>query len=180
MTDLLRDHVFTIAWFGLMTMVWLGWAQEDPPPSWRGWLGAGSMVGVALAGVFGYAVVRHWDRPSALEGRYEWFGVLTGVELLLAAAGAILLWRRGQARWMAWWVALVVALHFLPLALLLEDASLAVLGLVQAVALALLVPRLRREKHPTSRLAGPVMGITLLLFATVSVVGFVARHGAPW
>lgn len=36
--------------------------------------------------------------------------------------------RRGQGRWMAWWVAVVVLLHFLPLAVFLRDPSLAGLG----------------------------------------------------
>lgn len=42
LTDFVRDHAFTIAWFGLMTMVWLGWAQEDPPERLRLPLGVGS------------------------------------------------------------------------------------------------------------------------------------------
>lgn len=27
---LVRDSLYTIAWFGLMAMVWFGWAQEAP------------------------------------------------------------------------------------------------------------------------------------------------------
>src|SRR5690625_6334634 len=77
LTEFARDHAFTIAWFGLMTMVWFGWGQEDPPQRWRWRLGAGSVLGLSLLGVFGYGVVLRWGDGTALEGRYSWFGVLT-------------------------------------------------------------------------------------------------------
>jgi len=180
LTDVVRDHAFTIAWFGLMTMVWFGWGQEDPPESWRWRLGVGSVAGIALAGVFGYAVAIRWDEGSALEGRYEWFGVIVAIEVVAAGLGCLYLWRSGRERWMAWWVAVVVALHFVPLAFFLEDGSLAVLAVVQLVALAVLVPRLRIVSHPTSRHVGPVMGATLLAFAVTSAVVFLVDRGSPW
>lgn len=109
LTDFVRDHAFTIAWFGLMTMVWLGWAQEDPPERLRLPLGVGSGLGLVLTGLFAYPVVTGWRTDSALTGQYAWFGVLVGLEVLAAAIGCVVLWRRGASRWMAWWVALVVA-----------------------------------------------------------------------
>ncbi|MDO5500878.1 MAG: hypothetical protein Q4F67_14480, partial [Propionibacteriaceae bacterium] len=125
LTEFARDHVFTIAWFGLMALVWFGWGQEDPPGKWRGWLGAGSVIGLAFAGLFGYGVFARWETGTAMEGKYSWFGVLVGAELILAAMGCLILARTGRGRWMAWWVALVVALHFLPLVFILDDPSLA-------------------------------------------------------
>lgn len=180
LTELARDHAFTTAWFGLMAFVWFGWGQEDPPPPWRWRLGLGSGVGLVVASVFGYAVFTRWDDGSALEGRYPWFGVLVALEVVLAGIGCLYLARRRASRWMAWWVAVVVALHFIPLAFFLEDASLALLGVLQGVGLALLVPRLRAAEHPTSRLVGPWMGATLVAFALVSMVVFLTRVGAPW
>lgn len=118
--------------------------------------------------------------PSALEGRYAWFGLLTALELVAAAVGCLVLWRRRRTRWMAWWVALVVALHFLPLAWLLSDWSLVGLGLVQTAALFALRPRLVANEHPTSRLVGPVMGLTLLAFGLVSAAVYLARQGLPF
>lgn len=179
-TDFSRDHAFTIAWFGLMALVWFGWAQEDPPRSRRWQLGAGSAVGLVLLGVFGYAVVRRWGEGTALEGRYAWFGVLVLAEVVLAGLGCLVLWRRRQLRWAAWWVAMVVALHFLPLAILLDDGSLSVLGVVQAVWLLVVQPRLRTQPGPTSRTVGPLMGSTLLAFALVSVLVFAVVRGVPW
>ncbi|GAB2496000.1 hypothetical protein [Streptosporangium sandarakinum] len=170
LTEFLRDQCFTTAWFGLMAFVWFGWAQEDSPRDWRIRLGAGSVLGVGLAVAFGVLTAANWDQPSALEGEYAWFGLLVAVEVAAAGAGCLVLARRGASRWMAWWVAIVVAAHFLPLALLLNDLSVAVVGVVQLVALGVAVPRLRGTTTPSSRSAGPVMGVTLLLSAAISAV----------
>lgn len=170
LTEFVRDHYFTTAWFGLMAMVWFGWAQEDPPKRWRAWLGAGSVLGILFAVGFGVLTVLNWDEPTALEGRYPWFGVLVAAEVVAAGAGCLVVSRRGAARWMAWWVALVVAAHFLPLALLLADVGIAVAGLVQLAALAAVVPRLRATEATTSRLAGPIMGVILLVSAAIGAL----------
>lgn len=162
LTDFTRDALFTTGWFGLMAVVWFGWAQEDPPARWRARLGAGSVLGLLLAAGATVLVVQRWAHPSALEGRYPWFGVLAGTEVLVAGTGCWVLARRGASRWMAWWVALVVALHFVPLAFLLADPTLAVVGGALAVVLALLLPRLRRRPGPTSSVVGAVMGGSLL------------------
>ncbi|WP_460768587.1 hypothetical protein [Mariniluteicoccus flavus] len=162
-----------------MTSVWLGWGQEDPRASWRPWLGVGSVLGLVAAGLFGYGVFLRWTDGSALEGQYAWFGVLTAAEVIAAGLGAWFLRRRDQARWIAWWVAVVVAVHFLPLAVFLGDWSLVVLAVIQAVGL--LVIRTRdRGSHPSSRVTGPFMGATLLVFAVASGLVFIARYGPPW
>ncbi|SEH02125.1 hypothetical protein SAMN05444920_12460 [Nonomuraea solani] len=167
LTGFLRDQFFTTAWFGLMAFVWFGWAQEDPPRKWRIWLGVGSVLGLGFAVAFGVLTATNWDQPSALAGKYAWFGVLVAAEVVAAGAGCLVLARRGASRWMAWWVALVVAVHFLPLALLLNDLGVAVVGVVQLAALAVVVPRLRAATTPSSRPAGPIMGATLLLSAAI-------------
>lgn len=180
LTEFARDHAFAIAWFGLMAMVWCGWGQEDPPRSWRWRLGAASMVGVALAATFGFGVVQRWDDGTALDGRYEWYGALVAVEVVVAAIGCIYLARRGRSRWMAWWVAVIVALHFAPLGVILDDWSMVALGLAQLAILLGLLGRLRSADYPTSRLVGPVMGGTFLAFSVVSAVVFFVTIGAPW
>ncbi|NUT45153.1 MAG: hypothetical protein HOV86_34690 [Thermoactinospora sp.] len=170
LTDFLRDQYFTTAWFGLMAFVWFGWSQEDPPRSWRVWLGAGSVLGVGLAIAFGVATATNWGQPTALAGKYHWFGVLVAAEVVAAGLGCLVLARRGASRWMAWWVALVVAAHFLPLALMLQDAGTAIVGGIQLLALGAVVPRLRAEQMASSRAAGPIMGVTLLLSAAIGAV----------
>jgi hypothetical protein len=176
LTDALRDHSFTIAWFGLMTFVWLGWSQEDPEKRMRPILGVGSAIGLALSIWFGVVTQRNWFEATALEGRYHWLGVLVGAEVVVALLGALVLARRQQGRWMAWWVALVVALHFIPLGLLLADVTVLVLGVLQAVALLALVPLLRRAEFRTSRVVGPVMGFSLLAYAVVSAIVFLVTR----
>lgn len=52
--------------------------------------------------------------------------------------------------------------------------------LAEAAALLLLLPRLRTSEAQTSQLVGPVMGVSLLAFAAVSVVVFALAVGAPW
>lgn len=170
LTDLARDAAFTAAWFGLMTMVWCGWAQEDPPARLRPWLGAASVAGALLAAGCGYLVVRRWDTASALEGRYHWFGVLVAAEVVIAGVGCLVLARRGRARWFAWWVALVVALHFLPLAVMLGDGGVALVGVALTVALVVVVPRLRRTAGTTSAVVGAVMGTGLLVAGLLAAV----------
>lgn len=167
-TEFLRDQCFTAAWFGLMAFVWFGWSQEDPPKHWRVWLGAGSALGVVIAAVFGILTADNWDQPTALDGQYAWFGVLVAVEVVAAGVGCLVLAKRGASRWMAWWVAVVVAAHFVPLSVMLADVGVAVVGVVQLILLGLIVPRLRGHDTTSSRLAGPVMGATLLASAVIS------------
>lgn len=167
-TELTRDALFIAAWFGLMAMVWFGWAQEDPPTSWRLWLSLGAVVGTLVAIGFGVGVATHWDSPTALEGRYGWFGALVAAELVVAGLGNLVLARRGQTRWMAWWVALTVAVHFVPLGWLMQSWLIGAFGLAQGMSLLLLVPRLGAGTRPTSATVGPVMGGSLLLAALVS------------
>lgn len=90
MLDTLRDSLYTTAWFGLMTSVWFGWAQEAPPARLRTALIAGSVVGLLIAVGFGVLAGLHWSEPTALDGRYGLFGLVVGVELLLAGGGATL------------------------------------------------------------------------------------------
>ncbi|MEV5890176.1 hypothetical protein [Nonomuraea fuscirosea] len=176
LTEFLRDQFFTTAWFGLMAFVWFGWSQESPDRRWRVWLGAGSVLGIGIAVAFGVLTAANWDQPTALDGKYAWFGVLVAAEVVAAGAGCLLLSRRGASRWMAWWVALVVAAHFLPLALLLNDLGVAVVGLVQLAALGLVARPLRATSTPSSRSAGPIMGATLLLSAAIGAL--IAVSGA--
>lgn len=175
---LLRDALYTTAWFGLMTTVWFGWAQESPLDRLRKPLIVGSVVGGLVAIGFGVLTALHWQDPSALQGRYPLFGIVVGAEVVFAGFGALILARTGRGRWMAWWVALVVAVHFLSLAWLLNGLSLAALAGVQVVALVIAALRMRADSHPTSRFVGPIMGSTLLAYALASgVVTFLRMAG---
>ena len=85
---LARDSLYTTAWFGLMSVVWFGWAQESPPERLRTPLIVGSVVGLAVTITFGVLTALNWSEPTALEGRYPMFGIVVGAEFALAGAGA--------------------------------------------------------------------------------------------
>lgn len=111
-----------------------------------------------------------------------WFGLIAVVrfdafvaaELVAPGAGCWALHRRGANRWFAWSVALVVAAHFIPLAFLMEDFSLAAVGGLLLVGLVLLKPRLRSITG-TSTLVGMPMGSGLL---TASLIAGLAHSSA--
>jgi len=167
-TDYLRDTLFDAAWFGLMTVVWLGWAQEKPPQRWRVPLAVGSALGVVIAVGMGVLVRVHWDAPSAMTGREDWFGSLVGAEMLLAGVGGLVLWRTGRTQWIPLAVGLVVALHFIPLGIILSDPALPVLGVVQLVLVVLAARAAERRSWRPSFPIGMVMGGSLLMFALIA------------
>ncbi|RBP64261.1 hypothetical protein DFO66_107138 [Brevibacterium sanguinis] len=178
-TDFLRDQAWAVAWLALMAAGWFGWAQEDPKPGLRRWLGAGSVLGLLVTIAFGLLVARNWSSPTALDGRYWVFGVVVAAEVLLIGGGCIVLARRGQKRWYGWWIGLCVAVHFVPLVWVFADWSYLVLALVQVAGLLLMVPLLRRGEYPTSRWACPWIAATFLLFAITSAVVLLAEYGYP-
>lgn len=180
LTDFLRDQAFAVAWLALMAAGWFGWAQEDPKPAWRGWLGAGSVIGFLIAIAFGILVWRNWSTPTELDGRYWVFGVIVLAEVLLIGGGCIVLARRRRTRWYGWWIGLCVALHFIPLAWVFEDWSYLLLTAVQVAGLLAMRPTLGRSDAATSRWACPWIGVTFLLYALISGVVFLARHGYPF
>lgn len=178
MLEHLRDSAFTTAWFGLMTMVWFGWAQESPPARLKVLLIVGSIVGVALAVGFGVFTGLHWHSPTALSrSRAIQFGVVVGTEVVLAAAGSLILVATGNSRWTAWWVAVVVALHFISLAWIFSGRTLVLLAAVELILLVVLAVLIRGADDPTSRWVGPIMGATILLYGLINGAVTLIRNG---
>ena len=180
LTEFVRDQAFAIAWLSVMAAGWFGWSQEDPKPKLRGWLGAGSVLGILLTIAFGILVWRNWSTPSALEGRYWVFILVVIAEAVLIGGGCTVLARRKQTRWYGWWIGLCVALHFVALVWVFEDWSYLVLTIVQVIGLVLMLRALRRGTYPTSRWACPWIAVTFLLFAIVSGIDFLVKHGYPF
>lgn len=169
-TEFLRDHLFTVAWYGLMCFVWLGWSQEDPPKRLRPFLGAGSVIGLGLTVWFGLQLIKRWEEPSALDTNLVGYIVLVAVEVVLCAVGGIVLAVKGKGRWIAWWIGLVIAVHFIPLGLILADWANLVLGAGLTTAVMLVRPRLARTDGPSSAVVGPIIGFSLLGFAILSAL----------
>jgi len=70
-----RDAIATAAVFGFFASAWFGWAQDQPPPAWRRWLVAGSVLSLLTAVTGGVLTWRHWTDPSAFDaGTSRTFG----------------------------------------------------------------------------------------------------------
>jgi hypothetical protein len=145
----IRDSAMTALILGFFASSWFGWAQERPPLAWRSPLIVGALLSLIVAVAGGVLAWRNRSAAgSALsaEGALRRYGIIVGVEFGIAAAGAagIALW--GRSEYIASWICLVVGVHFLPMAPVLRNPFLVLLGLLlMAVAVA------ARRSHPAHR-----------------------------
>jgi hypothetical protein len=161
----------TAAIFGFFAAAWFGWAQEDPPPRWRPWLIAGSVAGLLVAVAGGITAWRNWSTRTAFDADTSpIFGVIVAIEVLLAGGGAILLSRRGRRELIAPWVALIVGLHFLPMAPLLEYPLFYVVGALVTIAALVSVPLARSRDITVSAVTGALSGSVLLAAAVYALL----------
>lgn len=102
------------------------------------------------------------------------FGVVVGFELAAAGIGAAVLARRDRSEFVAVWVAVVVGIHFIPLAWLLDYPLLHTVGIaVVAVAVAG-VPVARSRRIAPSAVTGIATGTVLFvaaLYCLASLIG---------
>lgn len=161
-----RDAAATAAIFGFFASVWFGWAQEQPPDTWRRWLIAGAVLSLTTAVAGGVVTWQKWFDGTAFNpasGRL--FGIIVGIEFAVAGLGAWALISRHRAELVSAWVALVVGIHFIPLAGLLQYPLLyLVAGLMIAVALAA-APLARARGVAVSAITGAGAGVVLLATA---------------
>jgi hypothetical protein len=171
-----RDHAMTALILGFFASAWFGWAQERPPLAWRRPLIVGALLSVVIA-VFGATLAwRSWSAGSALSepGAMRSYGIIVGIEFGIAAVGAAGLAALGHSDDISSWICLVVGVHFLPMAPLLKNPSLVVLGaLLTAVALTGVLVSRRTALAP-SAITGAGAGVVLLGFALGSAVSAVA------
>jgi hypothetical protein len=174
-----RDAAMYAAIFGVFSFAWFGWAQENPPKSWRVWLGVGSALGFVLGCLGGYLAARNWQAGSALQpgtGVYELFGVVVAAEILFSLIGALYLQKRGKKQLVAPWIALVVGLHFAPLATIFKDDWLYLLSLLVVLGVAVAYPLSKRLKLPFNTLACTLTGLILVVFALRGLAMFLASQ----
>jgi hypothetical protein len=169
-TIFVRDAAATAVIFGFFASVWFGWAQEKPPPRWRGLLIAGSVASLVTMVAGALLTWRFWRDGSAFDAdTSRAFGIVVGVELVAAAAGAIVLTVRRRADLVAAWVALIVGLHLFPVAAIVGYGLLyLVAAAVTAVAL-IAVPVARSRSVPVSAVTGMTTGSVLLVAALASL-----------
>jgi hypothetical protein len=172
----IRDSAMTALILGFFASSWFGWAQERPPLAWRSPLIVGALLSLIVAVAGGVLAWRNRSAAgSALsaEGALRRCGIIVGVEFGIAAAGAagIALW--GRSEYIASWICLVVGVHFLPMAPVLRNPFLVLLGLLlMAVAAAAVVVTRRTDLVP-SAITGAGAGVALLGFATLGAVSAV-------
>jgi hypothetical protein len=170
MTEHVRDAAATALIFGFFASSWFGWAQEAPPARWRPGLLAGAVVALLTAVAGGLLTWRHWGGGTAFDRDTSIaFGIVVGIEVALAGLGAAVLALRRRAALIPAWIALVVGLHFFPLAVLLEYPFLYVVAAVVTAGAVAAVPLARRRGVPVSAVTGAVTGAALLAAALVSL-----------
>lgn len=171
MTEFARDAAVTAAIFGFFAAGWFGWAQDDPPPGWRRWLTAGSVVSMLVAIAGGILAWSNWSSETAFDrGTSIAFGIIVVIEVLLSAIGAVVLTRRGRGDLVAPWIALIVGIHFFPLAPLMEFPLLYVTAAAVTVGALVAVPVARARDAAPSAYTGLFAGSALLATAIVCVV----------
>ncbi|MGW5878820.1 hypothetical protein ACWFMI_19960 [Nocardiopsis terrae] len=172
MDFLLRDAAMTLAVFGFFSAAWFGWAQERPPAGAARWLlGAGSSLGTLAAAAGGLLAWRHWNGGSVLaeDPDMNLYLIILGVESGLALLGVLVLLAMGRSDYFAPWVCLVVGAHFFPLAPVLANPVLYVLGAWLTAWPFLAVRWAHRQDLAPSFTTGTGAGPALLLAALPAV-----------
>jgi len=170
MAEYLRDAAMTGAVLGFFASAWFGWAQEAPPRTWRRWLIAGSILALITAAIGGILAWQNWATGTALDrDTARTFGVVVGLEFLLAVIGAVALTRRRRGDLVAPWVALVVGLHLFPLAPLFGYPILYVPATLVTTGALVSIPVARARGVAISAVTGAICGSALLASAWFSV-----------
>jgi hypothetical protein len=167
-----RDRGVTVAVEGFFAFVWFGWGQAAAPA----WLvaplavGAGLSVLLAVAGIVVTKRSAGRLRVMADPRARRRYSVIVGLEFGLLGVGAAILGVTGQYRWVSVWICAGVGVHFFPLASVLDNRSLRLLGgLLVAVAAAALAAGLASATDP-STVTGVGAGLSLLAFGLATLL----------
>lgn len=168
----LRDAAATGAIFGFFASAWFGWAQQRPPKTWRTPLTLASVGSIVLAAVGGVLAWQHWSEGSVFDqdSTARSFGIVVGIEFAAAGIGAALLSRTRRNELTPAWIALVVGIHLVPLARLLEYPLLYATAVGVVVAALAAVPVARAGELAPSAVTGVGTGSVLLISALISLV----------
>jgi hypothetical protein len=167
-----RDRGVTVAAEGFFAFVWFGWGQAAAPA----WLvaplavGAGFSVLLAVAGIVVTKRSAGRLRVMADPRARRRYSIIVGLEFGLLGVGAAILGVTGQYRWVSVWICAGVGVHFFPLASVLDNRSLRLLGgLLVAVAAAALTAGLASATDP-STVTGAGAGLCLLAFGLATLL----------
>jgi hypothetical protein len=165
-----RDAAAAGAILAFFATAWYGWALEAPPTTWRSWIFTGlaaSWAGVAL----GVAVTWiNWNTGTVFDSSTSpIFGLIVGIEFSVSAIGAWILKRRSQEELIPPWIALVVGVHFVPLAYILGIPVLYLLAALISVLAVVSFVVARANALTTSSVTGVMIGSGLLGGAVMSL-----------
>lgn len=170
MSDLIRDAAATSVVFGFFASSWFGWAQERPPRRWRPGLVAGAVVSLLVTAFGAYQLWENWNTATALDRTTSiLFGVVVATQVIMIGVGSLVLSRRGRAELISALVALVVGVHFIPLAFLLDDPMLYGVAAALMAAAPVSVIVARRQSVAISAITGVAAGSILLLGAAIAL-----------
>jgi len=167
-----RDAGRTALFEAFFAAAWFGWGQAAPPPWLRGWLGAGLVAALLMAVAGGVTSIRHRTQTVAVSDAVvgQRYGIVVGIEFGIAALGWVVLAVAGQPVFIPAFVCAVVGLHFFPLAPILHDPWLPMLGtLVTAVAVLAVVLHATADVAP-STVTGAGAGFLLSASALVKLL----------
>jgi hypothetical protein len=114
--------------------------------------------------------VRHWDDGTAFDRDTSIaFGIVVGIEVALAGIGAAVLGSRGRKELIPVWIALVVGVHFIPVAAIIDYPLVYVIGALVTLGALAAVPFARSRSVAVSAANGLFVGTSLLAGALVSL-----------
>jgi len=167
----LQDYATMTAFFGFFSMAWFGWSQENPPKSWRKYIGI--LTGIALLIFLGgiYLSYDNWGEGSALDENtaMNYYFIFLVLEFVIAGIGAFILFRRGMRNYAAPWVCFIVGVHFFGLRYVFDDFSLHLLGLLLVIISVAAIYTAKNSKFTMSTITGISAGMVLMAFALFNV-----------
>lgn len=164
----------TAAIVGFFSTAWFGWAMAVPTSGvLTAMLNTGCLAGLVVVAIGIVLAVCSPAESSAMtdpavKRRYVTVVIL---EIVVLAAGAVVLALTGLTEWTPVWVGFGVGIHFFPLASIFGEPTLTALGaLLVAVATAGLVLGLSTGAAP-STVVGTGAGLSLLVFSVLALAG---------
>lgn len=170
----IRDYAMMVAIFGFASMAWFGWSQENPPESWRKFIGAGT-GGALLLCLWGvYLSIKNWGEATALanDQSFVYYYVFVILEFAVAGVGAFILFQNAKGYYTAPWVCFIVGVHFFGLRFVFDDFSLNILGLLLVLVSGLSLYVSKNTKLINSTVTGVLSGIIFLGFTIFNLFRF--------
>jgi len=172
--EYIRDYTMYTAIFGMFSLVWFGWAQENPRKHWRKYIGvaSGTALLVCLIGV--YLSVVHWDASTALleKDSFTTYIIVFYAQFIIGGIGAFFLIRKKKGDYVAPWIAFIVGAHFFWLVNVFKDPSLYILAVIMIV-IAILSPWLAKKMGvANSAITGIASGMSLFCFAILGLIRY--------